>query len=236
MKRLGGVICGVVLLIALGVAARAATSRYASLQLAPDAVTLGPNQRVGQLFMNSLDARPAIFEAEALAWRQDGGTDVLAPSPDVLTVPTVFDVQPYERQSIRVTIADSSFGDVERAFQLHFHEVPQPGSSGPAREFMVPMFVSPRARSGSVEYSLRSTGARGAELIVRNASNEHVQLRSLEIVQGDESCYNGSPKQYVLAESTRVLSLPVTCDLQNGPARAVVSGESGQTSIDVNVR
>lgn len=220
----------------LGITARAASSGYASLQLAPAVVTLGPQDRVGQLFMNSLDARPAIFQVEAFAWRQDGRTDLLTASPDVLIVPSVYDVAPYERQSIRVTIRDAAFGEVERAFQLRFREVPQPGVSARMRDFTVPMFLSPRKRSGNVEYELHSTGARGAELIVRNASNEHVQLRSLEIVQGQQSCYSGSPKEFVLAESTRVLSLPVSCDLQSGSARALVSDGSGQTSIDVTVR
>lgn len=187
--------------------------------------------------MSSLDAHVLIFDVQAVSWSQDGDADRFSDAPELRVVPPVYDVQPFEREIVRVALeAPLVAGDRERAYQLRFREVLQPGSHDAARTLIVPVFVAPSQRSGGVRYELQRVGQGQARLIVRNDSNEHVNVAALRIESGGDNVYSARPGLCVLAGNTRSFLFTPARPLQAAQVKVVVSTGDAETFVDVPVR
>jgi len=119
---------------------------YASLQLSPRSVTLDATHRVGQIAMNSLDARDLIFDLEAVAWTQRGDADSFTPTNDLAIAPPVFDVKPFRRVLVRFGARAGGEVSSERAFQIRFREVLPAGARDTARTLTAAIFSLHRSR------------------------------------------------------------------------------------------
>jgi P pilus assembly chaperone PapD len=222
---------------ASSVAFPSAALAYASLQLAPRSVTLDAAHQVGQISMNSLDARDLIFDLEAVAWTQRGDADSFAPTTDLQIVPPVYDVQPYRRILIRVAMRGKTAAPAERAFQVRFREVPQPGSHETPRTLTATVFAAPAQPQGEAKYTLQREGERAAKLTIDDQSNAHVYLGIIRIESGGQEVYSGSLDAYVLAGNARSLPLQLTHELKPGEAQLTIeTAGNNSTTVDVPVR
>lgn len=196
--------------------AQVQAGRYASLQIRPASLTLTAERPVAELTMSSLDAHELIFDARLYRWTQHGAADAFAQASEPLVLPPVYDVLPYERQMLRVGFANPPAASLqERAYQLRIREVPQNGAASGTRMLTVPVFVAPAARQGSVSYELKRKDGATAQLTVRNASNEHVDLGGARIESGGETAFTLPAAFYVLAGNTRTLTFAPAKPLQS---------------------
>lgn len=216
----------------------AAALSYASLQLTPRSVTLDAKHAVGQIAMNSLDARDLIFDLEAVAWTQRGDADSFVPTNDLMVVPPVYDVQPFRRVLIRVGLRQKTPSlSVERAFQIRFSEVIPTGSSETARTLTAMVFLSPAQSNGEAKYTLQRVGEKNAKLVVDDQSNAHLYLGKIRIESGGQEAYAGSLDAYVLAANSRSFALRLTHPLQPGEAQLTnEQSENSSTTVDVLIR
>ncbi len=210
---------------------------YASLQISPRSVTLNATHRVGQIAMNSLDARDLIFDLEAVAWTQHGNDDSFTPTDDLAIVPPVYDVQPFRRVLVRVGLRDNArAATTEQAFQIRFREVLPAGSAETARTLTALVFLPPAQTQGEVKYTLQRDGERNAKLTVDDQSNAHAYLGKIRIESGGQEVYAGSPDAYVLAANSRTFELQLTHPLTANEAQlSIESADNSSTTVDVPV-
>lgn len=230
---------GSVALIVAGILAfPAAALPYASLQLSPRSVTLSATQRVGQIAMNSLDARDLIFDLQAVTWTQRGDADSFTPTNDLTVVPPVYDAQPFRRVLVRFGSREQSADTSnERAYQIQFREVLPAGSNEKPRTLTAPVFLAPAQPHGEVKYTLQRTGEKNAKLVVDNQANAHVYLGTIRIESGGQEVYSGSLGAYVLAANSRSFSLELAQPLASGEAQLSIEGEENSaTTVDVPVQ
>lgn len=210
---------------------------YASLQLSPRSVALDGTHRVGQIVMNSLDARDLIFDLEAVAWTQRGDADSFTPTGDLTIAPSVFDVQPFRRVLVRFGARASQDASSERAFQIRFREVLASGSRDTARTLTAPVFLAPDQPHGEARYTLGRVGEHAAKLTVDNQANAHVYLGTIRIESGGQEVYSGSLDVYVLAANSRSFAITLAHPLASGEAQLTIeSAENSATTVDVPVQ
>lgn len=188
--------------------------------------------------MSSLEARPAIFDVEAVSWAQNGDANAFLPAPELIVAPRIYDVQPYEREPVRVALkAPYELARTERAYRLRFREVRAPGATGIARIIEIPVFVAPAERRGEARYELRDEGGGRAILTVRNDSNEHVRLENIRIELAGVQAYSGSIDAYVLAGNTRSFPISLSQGLRGAQEVKIVlrSGDS-ETTVNAAIR
>src|SRR5205823_1634626 len=109
-----------------------------------------------------------------------------------------------------------------------FTEIVPPAATSKARVVQVPLFVPPRATSGTAAYKIRRISATQAELTVTNSSNAHVYIGKLSISSSGQTVYDGTPARYVLAEGTAILPLKLTAAITGAEAELNIENESGE--------
>jgi len=217
----------------------AAALPYASLQLSPLSVTLNGAHRIGQIAMNSLDARDVIFDLQAVTWTQKAGEDSFSPTNDLQIVPPVYDVQPFRRVLVRFAAASQTAetSSEERAYQIQFREVVPAGSHDTPRTLTAPVFIAPAQPHGEAKYARRRNGERDAELVVDNRSNAHVYLGVIRIESGGQQVYDGPLNAYILAGNARTFPLNLAHPLAAGEAHVTIEqGENSSATVDVPVQ
>lgn len=215
----------------------AAALPYASLQLSPRSVTLSAANPVGQIAMNSLDARDLIFDLEAVEWTQQGDADSFSATNDLVIVPPVYDVRPFRRMLVRIGLRHKASAEPsERAFQVRFREVLATDSHEQPRILTATVFLAPAERQGNIRYELQRSGDRAANLAVHNESNAHLYLNKIRLESAGQEVYAGSPGAYVLANNTRTLALQLTHALTGSEAQLTIENdENSSNTVDVPI-
>src|SRR5512137_2414573 len=70
------------------------------------------------LTVRNEEAAPVVVQAEGLAWSQDGGTDALQPTRDLLVSPAVFTLAPGGSQLVRVALRRTPDAARELAYRM----------------------------------------------------------------------------------------------------------------------
>jgi P pilus assembly chaperone PapD len=189
----------------------------AQLGITPRMVTIDAHHPIAEVSISSLRARSVIFDARLERWEQRGDNDTYAATEAFATVPSVFSLEPYATQVVRIAPRTAPAGDREAAYRLSIVEVIANNATPPpsARVFAIPLFVAPAKVEGEVRYDLRAHAGNTYDVIVHNESNTHTYIASLALVGSDGELYTGKPATFVLAGNTR--AIPVTL-------RAPVSG------------
>ena len=158
------------------------------------------------------------IQVQGFEWSQAAnGDDQFEPAESLIAVPTVFSVEPGERQIVRVGVLDPDFGDLERSYRLFFTELAPPAAaSGPGvsmrLRISIPAFVAPmdepRPRL-SLEGFSRDGDSVGITL--KNTGNQHVQIRRLSLHGGpsvESEVVESAGGVYLLPGTSRTFGHP----------------------------
>ncbi|QHI98829.1 fimbria/pilus periplasmic chaperone [Xylophilus rhododendri] len=158
-----------------------------SLAVNPVRLTLATGQTAAALTVRNDGAAPALVQLETLDWSQQDGSEVLAPSRELLATPPIFTVAPGASQVVRVGLRSAAVPRaVERSFRLLLKEIPPPPQADArglqmALHLSLPVFLQP---VGTAKPILQWEAARqGAQLRLsaRNAGNTHVQISKVAL-------------------------------------------------------
>jgi P pilus assembly chaperone PapD len=187
--------------------------------------------------MSSLDARDLIFDVEVTAWQQQGDSETFPPTTDLVVIPPVYDVEPFQRSLIRIALRDKAEEpSTERAFQIRFREVLPAGATRRPRTLIAPVFIVPPERTGEVRYELERVGSKEARLTVHDDSNVHAYVGELRVASGGHDVFNGRLDAYVLAGNSRAFSLKLAQPIESAEAELVIRAGNEETTVNVPVR
>ena len=159
-----------------------------SFAISPVRVEFSPGNETQVVRITNEGARTLSIQVESLRWSQDAdGNDRFEPSGNVIAVPTVFSVEPGQRQIVRVGIRDPAYSEVEQSYRLFFTELAPPASSAESGVSMrlrisIPAFLAP-ADGPRPNISLEQFSRDGdmARVTLKNTGNQHVQVRRLSL-------------------------------------------------------
>ena len=218
------------LALILAIVAVTGVASAATFGTKPSAVIIDPAHPIAQISFSSLNALTVNFDVTVQRWTQAQGADVFQPAPDGLVVPPIFSIQAYETKPIRVTFrTPQAPADVEASYMVVFTEILPPISAFKARVVQVPLFIPPRAPSGTAAYKIRRFSPTQAELTVANSSNEHLYVGKLTILSSGQTVYDGTPARYVLAGGTATLPLKLTAPITGPEVELSIENENGES-------
>lgn len=206
------------------------SSAAAQLGVTPRMLTIDAKHPIAEVSISSLRARPVIFDTSIELWEQHGNGDTYAASRSFIAVPSVFTVNPYATQLLRVTGRSPASDGREAAYRLSIVEVIAGSATPPpsVRAFSIPIFVAPSKVEGDVRYELRMHGDNRYDVVVHNESNTHTYIATLAVESGEHKLYTGKVGAFVLAENTRTIPLTLSAPLR-GPATLRIENDAGTT-------
>jgi fimbrial chaperone protein len=170
-----------------------------ALTISPVLVELSPDRRITSITMSNSADHPVSFQTQILAWSQAEGTDVYAPSDELIVVPPIAEIAAGESQIFRVTFRTPP-APQERAYRLIFEDVTDivaaAQSAGEMRidirvNHSLPVFITARGKAlaqprlGSCASLVPA--ATGASRCIRldNDGNHYLQIKSLTVAGTD---------------------------------------------------
>jgi len=133
----------------------------------------------------------SIIQIDLVSWQQGKEGDMYESTEDLLAVPTLFELEPGEKQLIRIGLRKPPEPDNERAYRLYFAEVPDESvpKEGAVRVLLrigVPVFVLPNLpatpalewKASCVKGKLRLAGT--------NVGNVNTRILGLSLVRSTD--------------------------------------------------
>ena len=166
----------------------------ADLALSPVVLQLDREHTRDALHVANRGAEPVLLQAEAIAWRREGGVDRDAPTGDVIVNPPVFTVQPGQTQIVRVGLRRHAAATQEATYRIVLREVPAPRDaadprfSGSVRVLValrVPLYVLPATVRRDERWALHRDAAGRLHAQVRNDGNVHLKVAALRLFEAD---------------------------------------------------
>ena len=187
------------------------------LQVDPVSVTI--TGRSGTLWLSNLGDAPLQSQIRVYQWSQNGHTDVLSPTVELLASPPMAAIGTNGRQLVRLVAANPR--SCEDAYRLAIDEVPPilPAGTSPGAglhyvlHYSVPVFVTARGCTKirpDLTWQLVPDGT-GIALIVTNQGAMHAQLAGLHFVTAKGNPVDLTPGLlgYVLSGQTRKFRFPI---------------------------
>ncbi|MET3493383.1 fimbrial biogenesis chaperone [Variovorax boronicumulans] len=230
------------LLAAVGVQA-------ASLSVAPLRIVLTPERPVASLTMGNTDEAEVAVQAEVVAWSQEDGRDVYAPTREVLVNPAIFKLPPGGRQIVRLGLqvpADAR----ERSYRVFLRQLPrdqalpQAGAEGPRLQTLlrigIPVFVPPhkaqQAAGQSLQWRLQSDAGR-LRLVLDNQGSEHIQVtRAVLRRDGGAELLRKDLSVYVLAGQSAGIPLDLPALPPDTRLQIEAATDAAETPFNADVR
>lgn len=165
-----------------------------SFAISPLRAELSPGSETQVVRITNEGDSTLSVQVQGFRWSQDdNGDDRFEPAESLIAVPTVFSIEPGERQIVRVGILDPEYTKLEQSYRLFFTELAPPAAeSGPGVSMRlrvsIPAFLAP-ADEARPRISLERFARDGdmARITLRNTGNQHVQIRRLSLHSGPSS-------------------------------------------------
>lgn len=164
------------------------------LQVSPISLSLQAKQNASGLTLSNTGDNAVHAQVRVYQWSQDEKGDHLTTSRGLLASPPMIELQPGEKQLIRIIRASappSGVGAVESSYRLSIDELPiksaeQKSGLQFALSYSLPVFVNPVGITKTTprlqwSYSLQPDGEQ-INLRVSNSGNGHAQLADLSII------------------------------------------------------
>lgn len=164
------------------------TAAAQTLSFSPLRLFLQGNQRATSLNLTNGSQQAVTYAIDLVSWTQNG-SDVYAPTRDLVVNPTRFTLQPGQQQTIRVALRGAP-PNGERTYRVYVRELPPVATPGaPALKVQtlfrigLPLFVLPTPGEARVGITVE-TGEKGAELVVRNEGSRYVLVKDFKYTLG----------------------------------------------------
>ncbi|MDO5624862.1 MAG: molecular chaperone [Pseudomonadota bacterium] len=157
------------------------------LQVTPTLLDVPATQQAAGLWLSNVGDAPLQAQARVYRWTQEGGTDRLETTREMLASPPMLSVAPEARQLVRaVRLGAPPTQGVEQAYRIVIDELPLQKAEAKGLQFVlrysVPVFVQPAgapATAPALHWSLvRAHGQ--LWLHVRNSGGSHAQLADVQ--------------------------------------------------------
>lgn len=221
----------------------------AGLQVSPISLSLQARETASGLTLSNTSNTVVQAQVRVQQWTQDDSGDTLAPSRGLLASPPMIELQPGERQLVRIIRAKAppqGAGAVEDAYRLLVNEVPiklPENTSGLqfALSYSLPVFVQPVGVTKTRPQLQWSThlqpDGKVVKLRVSNRGNGHAQLAGLSFTDAAGTSTDIYPGLlgYVLPGATMnwTLKIPPSVLTSGGKFKVMLNGT--QTTPDVTL-
>lgn len=219
------------------------------LQVSPISLSLQARENASGLTLSNSGNDKVRAQVRVYQWLQDDTGDQLTLSRGLLASPPMIEINPGEKQLIRVIRAKAppqGTGAVEDAYRVLINEIPIKSDNQTtglqfALSYSLPVFVQPvgvTKTSPQLHWSthLQSDGKK-IKLRVSNRGNGHAQLASLSFTDtaGKNTVINAGLLGYVLPGSTMnwTLNVPPSALTSGGKFKVMMNGT--QTTPDVTM-
>lgn len=184
------------LAFAAGVLCSAATALAGQFNVKPIRVFLAKDSTSTILTVENEASSVLRLQIRGYAWRNDiHGQPVLTPTDDLIVFPTLVDIAPMERRSIRIGFAGQPSSQ-ELTYRIALDELPslesQLGAGHQAglevrTRITVPVFFTPLVSQQKAEIEEIAASRGAVRVTFRNTGNVHATVSSAEIVGRDGS-------------------------------------------------
>lgn len=219
------------------------------LQVSPISLNLQAKQNASGLTLSNTGDNAVHAQVRVYQWSQDEKGDHLTTSRGLLASPPMIELQPGEKQLIRIIRAyapPSGVGAVESSYRLSIDELPiksaeQKSGLQFALSYSLPVFVNPVGITKTTprlqwSYSLQPDGEQ-MNLRVSNSGNGHAQLADLSIIDdaGDSIDLHQGLLGYVLPGATMNWTLKTLPSSMKTSGKFKVMINGTQTTQDVTL-
>ena len=219
------------------------------LQVSPISLSLQAKQNASGLTLSNTGDNAVHAQVRVYQWSQDEKGDQLTTSRGLLASPPMIELQPGEKQLIRIIRASappSGIGAVESSYRLSIDELPiksaeQKSGLQFALSYSLPVFVNPVGITKTTprlqwSYSLQPDGEQ-MNLRVSNSGNGHAQLADLSIIDdaGDSIDLHQGLLGYVLPGATMNWTLKTLPSSMKTSGKFKVMINGTQTTQDVTL-
>ena len=219
------------------------------LQVSPISLSLQAKQNASGLTLSNTGDNAVHAQVRVYQWSQDEKGDHLTTSRGLLASPPMIELQPGEKQLIRIIRASappSGVGAVESSYRLSIDELPiksaeQKSGLQFALSYSLPVFVNPVGITKTTprlqwSYSLQPDGEQ-INLRVSNNGNGHAQLADLSIIDdaGDSIDLHQGLLGYVLPGATMNWTLKTLPSSMKTSGKFKVMINGTQTTQDVTL-
>ena len=219
------------------------------LQVSPISLSLQARETASGLTLSNAGNNVVQAQVRVQQWTQDDSGDTLTPSRGLLASPPMIELQPGERQLVRIIRAKAppqGAGAVEDAYRLLVNEVPAKlpeNTSGLqfALSYSLPVFVQPvgvAKTSPQLQWSTHlQPDGKEVKLYVKNTGNGHAKLVGLSFTDTAGTSMDIHPGLlgYVLPGATMnwTLKIPPSALTSGGKFKVMLNGT--QTTPDVTL-
>jgi len=195
------------LLLGMAVASLAVgTAKAQSITVMPVSIQMAPGQMATTLTV--IDHGDATsFQVRAFAWNQQGGSDHLASTDELLASPPLGTIAGDGTQVVRLVLRQPPQGQ-EASYRILLDQIPPPAAPGTVRialRLSIPIFAEPASRvAAHLQWRIES-GSGQAYLVAINTGTRHETVRDivLHTVGGNGLKVEANFPPYVLAGATR---------------------------------
>lgn len=224
------------------------------LQVSPISLSLQAKQNASGLTLSNTGDNAVHAQVRVYQWSQDEKGDQLTTSRGLLASPPMIELQPGEKQLIRIIRASappSGVGAVESSYRLSIDELPiksaeQKSGLQFALSYSLPVFVNPVGITETNpklqwSYSLQpdslQKNGKQMNLRVSNSGNGHAQLADLSIIDdaGDSIDLHQGLLGYVLPGATMNWTLKTLPSSMKTSGKFKVMINGTQTTQDVTL-
>lgn len=219
------------------------------LQVSPISLSLQARENASGLTLSNSGSDMVRAQVRVYEWLQDEKGEQLIPSRGLLASPPMIELQPGERQLIRIIRAKAppqSTGAVEDAYRVLVNELPIKSDNQTtglqfALSYSLPVFVQPvgvTKTSPQLQWSTHlQPDGKEVKLRVTNRGNGHAQLAGLSFTDtaGKSTVINPGLLGYVLPGATMnwTLNVPLSVLTSGGNFKVMMNGT--QTTPDVKM-
>ncbi len=191
-----------------------------SFQVNPIRVDMAKGATTAAITVRNDGEDAIVVQSSVVAWSQDNGQEVYAPTTEALVTPPIMTVPPGGEQIVRVGLRRTPDPQRELTYRLYLQEVPPPPKPGftglqVALRVGLPVFVAPVAPGiRRLEWSAEIRPDGTIVLAAQNTGNAHVQVTDFQLglPGGAEPVAHESSLAYVLAGQRRQWTLSAPAD------------------------
>jgi fimbrial chaperone protein len=171
-------------------------AQAASVVLWPVDPVIASGEKATALWIENRGSAPVTLQIRSFAWKQSGGDDRFDRQDEVIPSPPIANVEPGQRQLVRIIRRDAAAGPSEHSYRLLIDELPPPIDAGKPdavsahlavqMRYSIPLFAydgtGAAARPALSARTVLVDGQPFAE--IHNTGGLHARLVNLRLVRG----------------------------------------------------
>lgn len=204
------------------------------LKVSPVRLDLSVDAPVSAVTVSNPAAQPVLLHLSVQAWDHVTGSDRYQDTRNLLLNPMIFELEPGQRQLVRIGLARSLNNELERAYRLFIREVPRRARQKTRQittvlNLSLPVFVAPmQADAPRLVWRVEQTSATRQALKVENRGNLHAVVSSIALKrQSGEALASIDRRFYVLPGQLRRWELTGRVAAQGEPLTLTASSRRG---------